>query len=52
MKLLYIHQYFSFPENSGGTRSYDLSKEFVKKGIDVTIVTTSASIKKKKNTKK
>lgn len=40
MRLLYIHQYFTFPENSGGTRSYDLSKEFVKKGIDVTVITT------------
>ena len=40
MKLLYLHEYFTFPEGSSGTRSYDLSKEFVKKGIDVTVVTT------------
>lgn len=40
MKLLYLHQYFIFPEGSSGTRSYDLSKEFVKKGIDVTVITT------------
>lgn len=40
MRLLYIHQYFTFPEGSSGTRSYDLSKEFVKKGIDVTVITT------------
>lgn len=40
MKLLYIHQYFTFPEGSSGTRSYDLSKEFVKKGIDVTVITS------------
>tara|TARA_R110001606_G_scaffold24223_3_gene80427 strand:- start:5087 stop:6292 length:1206 start_codon:yes stop_codon:yes gene_type:complete len=44
MKLLYIHQYFTFPENSGGTRSYDLSKEFVKRGIKVVIITSSASL--------
>jgi len=44
MKLLYIHQYFTFPENSGGTRSYDLSKEFVKKDIDVTVITSSGSL--------
>lgn len=40
MRLLYLHQYFSFPENSSGTRSYDLSKEFVKNGIDVTVITS------------
>lgn len=44
MKLLYLHQYFTFPQYSGGTRSYDLSKEFVKKGIDVTIITSNAKM--------
>lgn len=44
MKLIYLHQYFVFPETSGGTRSYDLSKEFVKKGIEVTVITSSAGI--------
>ena len=43
MRLLYIHQYFAFPEDSSGTRSYDLSKEFVKKGIDVTVITSGRS---------
>jgi len=45
MKLVYIHQYFTFPNNAGGTRSYDLSKEFASKGINVTIITSSAKIK-------
>jgi len=45
MKLLYIHQYFNFPENSGGTRSYDLAREFVSMGIDVTIITSSSNLK-------
>ena len=45
MKLIYLHQYFTFPEASGGTRSYDLSKEFVKSGIDVTVVTSNAVFK-------
>lgn len=45
MKLLYIHQYFTFPEGSSGTRSYDLSKEFVKKGVDVTVITTNGGVK-------
>lgn len=45
MKLLYIHQYFNFPEFNGGTRSYDLSKKFIESGIDVTIITSSSSLK-------
>ena len=45
MKLIYIHQYFTFPQSAGGTRSYDLAKSFIKRGIDVTMVTTSAYIK-------
>jgi glycosyltransferase involved in cell wall biosynthesis len=42
MKILYIHQFFLFPDNFGGTRSYDLAKKFVEKGYQVTILTTSA----------
>ncbi len=38
MKLLYIHQYFKFPDQTGGTRSYDLATSFVKKGIQVTVI--------------
>ena len=45
MKLIYLHQYFTFPESSGGTRSYDLSKEFVKKGMEVVVITTNSFIK-------
>lgn len=40
MKLLYIAQYFKFPEECSGTRAYDLSTSFVKQGIDVTIITS------------
>lgn len=43
MKLLYVVQYFRFPYESGGTRPYDLASSFVKKGIDVTIITTNTS---------
>jgi len=42
MKLLYIHQFFKFPNASGGTRSYDLAKSFVARGVDVTIITSNA----------
>lgn len=43
MKLLYIVQYFSFPDQPDGTRPYDLASSFVKKGIDVTIITSDTS---------
>lgn len=45
MNILYIHQYFKFPDERGGTRSYDLATQFVKKGIGVTIVTTTSNEK-------
>lgn len=41
MKILYIHQYFHFPEQSGGTRSYDLATSFVKRGIQVEMISAS-----------
>lgn len=44
MKLLYIAQSYVFPEKSGSARKYDLTTSFVKKGIDVTVITTNASI--------
>jgi len=40
MKLLYITQYFGFPEKSGSARKYDLTTSFVKKGIDVIVITS------------
>lgn len=39
MKLLYITQGFGFPEKTGGTRKYDLATSFVKRGVDVTVIT-------------
>lgn len=38
MKILYIHQYFRTPEESGATRSYWFSKKLVENGIDVTVI--------------
>src|SRR5690554_5942749 len=49
MKILYLHQYFKFPDETGGTRSYDLASSFVSKGIDVTVVTATSD--EKYNTK-
>lgn len=40
MRLLYIHQYFCFPEQSNGTRSYDLATSFVRRGIDVCVISS------------
>jgi len=41
MKLIYLHQYFKTPEMEGSIRSYQISKYFVSKGIDITIITCS-----------
>ena len=40
MKVLYIHQYFRTPAEGGSVRSYYLSKELVKKGFEVEMITT------------
>lgn len=47
MKLIYLHQYFKFPDETGGTRSYDLASSFVNNGIDVTVVTSTSDEKYK-----
>lgn len=38
MKLLYIHQHFCTNEGQGGTRSYNVSRTFVERGWDVTVI--------------
>lgn len=43
MKLLYIDQYFCFPDAADGVRSYDLATSFIKEGVDVTILTSDQS---------
>ena len=48
MKIIYLHQYFKFPDESGGTRSYDLANGFLKSGHNIDIL-TSTSDKKYKN---
>ena len=40
MKLLYIAQYFGLPEDSCGTRAYDLASSFIKKNMEVTVITS------------
>lgn len=41
MRILYIHQYFTFPDSFGGTRSYDLAQRFVRAGHQVTVITAN-----------
>ncbi|WP_318308100.1 glycosyltransferase family 4 protein [Flagellimonas crocea] len=41
MKILYIHQYFVTPKEPGGTRSYWISRELIKNGHEVTMLTTT-----------
>ncbi len=38
MKVLYYHQYFSTPAGSNGTRSYELARDLVRHGHQVTMV--------------
>lgn len=47
MKILYIHQYFTIPTEPGGTRSYWISRELIKQGHQVTMLTTSSKIDSK-----
>ncbi|PXW12982.1 glycosyltransferase involved in cell wall biosynthesis [Chryseobacterium sp. CBTAP 102] len=42
MNILYIHQYFVTPREPGGTRSYWLAQELIKKGHKVTMLTSSS----------
>ena len=38
MKVLYLHQYFTLPTMSGGTRSYEMAKILIERGHQVTMV--------------
>lgn len=47
MNILYIHQYFVTPNEPGGTRSYWISQELIKKGHKVVMLTSSSKINEK-----
>ena len=47
MNILYIHQYFVTPEQSGGTRSYWIAQELLKQGHQVTMITTNVKTQQK-----
>lgn len=46
MKILYIHQYFRTPYEPGASRSYWISREFIKNGHEVTMLTSNSNQKK------
>ena len=41
MRIIYLHQYFKLPDESGGTRSYDLASGFLNLGHQIEIVTST-----------
>lgn len=47
MNIIYLHQYFKFPNESGGTRSYDLATGFVESGHHVEMLTSTSEEKHK-----
>jgi glycosyltransferase involved in cell wall biosynthesis len=42
MRILYLHQYFVPPGGAGSTRSYEFARRWVRRGHEVTVVTSSA----------
>jgi len=45
MKILYLHQYFKFPHESGGTRSYDISIGLINSGHHVELLASTSDRK-------
>jgi glycosyltransferase involved in cell wall biosynthesis len=41
MRILYLHQYFNTPQDSGGTRSYEMARRLVAAGHDVDMITSA-----------
>jgi len=41
VRVTYIHQYFTTPNQGGGTRSYEMGRRLVKMGHEVRMITTS-----------
>ena len=47
MKIIYLHQYFKFPNESGSTRSFDLANGFLGLGHHVEMLTSTSDQKHK-----
>ncbi len=41
MRIVYLHQYFTTPAQSGGTRSYEFARRLADRGHDVHVITSS-----------
>ncbi len=41
MRITYLHQYFTTPEEVGGTRSYEMGRRLVEAGHDVSIISSA-----------
>ena len=46
MKIIYLHQYFKYPRESGGTRSYWITKALVERGHKVVVITSRNNMNK------
>jgi glycosyltransferase involved in cell wall biosynthesis len=44
VRILYLHQYFATPAQSGGTRSFEMARRLVAAGHEVNLLTTSAML--------
>lgn len=44
MRVTYLHQYFATPDGATGTRSYELARRLVRRGHQVTVVTSNAQL--------
>lgn len=44
MKILYLHQYFNTPQDSGGTRSYEMARRLVANGHRVELITSYRNV--------
>ena len=51
MNIIYLHQYFKFPDETGGTRSFDIANGFLEIGHNVEMI-TSTSDKRYKSKKR
>ena len=40
MKITYLHQYFTTPQQAGGIRSYEMARRLVQAGHQVTMITS------------
>lgn len=51
MRIIYLHQFFKTPEESGSARSYEMARRLVAWGHEVDMVTSQIDISKRKSKK-